>query len=243
MTARQASAWSRKSAPPAAKRSPTPTAADNGAGTRIVTQALDTFGRIDCVVNNAGILRDRFFHKMSDEEWDAVLKVHLYGTFNLSRAAAPHFKDQESGAFVHMTSTSGLIGNFAQANYNAAKMGIAGLSKSIALDLGKFNVGTRGKDAYTATKGGISSITRSMAVEYAPYRIRVNAVAPAVTKTARVLGLIDKQPEVVNKTGERQLLGLIEPNEVALTAMYLASDESKTTTGQIFPIDGGFSIS
>jgi NAD(P)-dependent dehydrogenase (short-subunit alcohol dehydrogenase family) len=111
--------------------------ADNGAGTRIVTQALDTFGRIDCVVNNAGILRDRFFHKMSDEEWDAVLKVHLYGTFNLSRAAAPHFKDQESGAFVHMTST---IGNFAQANYNAAKMGIAGLSKSIALDLGKFNV-------------------------------------------------------------------------------------------------------
>jgi NAD(P)-dependent dehydrogenase (short-subunit alcohol dehydrogenase family) len=104
-------------------------------------------------------------------------------------------------------------------------------------------VGTRGKDAYTAAKGGISSITRSMAVEYAPYRIRVNAVAPAVTKTPRVLGLIDKQPDVVNKTGERQLLGLIEPGEVALTALYLASDESKTTTGQIFAIDGGFSIS
>jgi len=114
--------------------------AEAGAGARIVSHALDVFGRIDCVVNNAGILRDRFFHKMSDEEWDAVLKVHLYGTFGLSRAAAPHFKEQGSGAFVHMTSTSGLIGNHAQANYNAAKMGIAGLSKSIALDLEKFNV-------------------------------------------------------------------------------------------------------
>ena len=118
----------------------TDSVAESGAGGRIVEQALDAFGRIDCVVNNAGILRDRFFHKMSDEEWDAVLKVHLYGSFNLSRAAANRFKDQESGVFVHMTSTSGLIGNLAQANYNAAKMGIAGLSKSIALDLGKFNV-------------------------------------------------------------------------------------------------------
>jgi NAD(P)-dependent dehydrogenase (short-subunit alcohol dehydrogenase family) len=104
-------------------------------------------------------------------------------------------------------------------------------------------VGTRGKDAYTAAKGGISAITRSMAVEYAPHRIRVNAVAPAVTVTARVAGLLKSQPDVINKTGERQLLGLIDPKEVALTALYLASDESKTTTGQIFPIDGGFSIS
>lgn len=118
----------------------TESVAETGAGERIVSHALDVFGRIDCVVNNAGILRDRFFHKMSDEEWDAVLKVHLYGTFSLSRAAAPRFKEQEGGAFVHMTSTSGLIGNYAQANYNAAKMGIAGLSKSIALDLEKFKV-------------------------------------------------------------------------------------------------------
>jgi NAD(P)-dependent dehydrogenase (short-subunit alcohol dehydrogenase family) len=104
-------------------------------------------------------------------------------------------------------------------------------------------VGTRGKDAYTAAKGGISAITRSMAVEYAAHRIRVNAVAPAVTVTARVAGLLKSQPDVINKTGERQLLGLIDPREVALMALYLASDESKTTTGQIFPIDGGFSIS
>jgi NAD(P)-dependent dehydrogenase (short-subunit alcohol dehydrogenase family) len=114
--------------------------AEADSGNRIVERALDTFGRLDCVVNNAGILRDRFFHKMSDEEWDAVIKVHLYGSFYLSRAAAPHMKNQEGGSFVHMSSTSGLIGNLAQANYNAAKMGIAGLSKSIALDLEKSHV-------------------------------------------------------------------------------------------------------
>ena len=107
---------------------------------RIIQTALDTFGRIDVVVNNAGILRDRFFHKMSVDEWDAVIKVHLYGAFHVSRAAAPHFKEQASGNYIHMTSTSGLIGNFGQANYAAAKLGVAALSKSIALDMQKFNV-------------------------------------------------------------------------------------------------------
>ncbi len=107
---------------------------------RIVQCALDHFGRLDGVVNNAGILRDRFFHKMSVDEWDAVIRVHLYGSFYMSRAAANHFKEQESGAFVHMTSTSGLIGNLGQANYSAAKLGVVALSKSIALDMQKFNV-------------------------------------------------------------------------------------------------------
>jgi NAD(P)-dependent dehydrogenase (short-subunit alcohol dehydrogenase family) len=106
----------------------------------IVQTALDAFGRVDGVVNNAGILRDRFFHKMSEPEFDAVVKVHLYGAYHVSRAAAQHFKEQESGAFVHMTSTSGLIGNFGQANYSAAKLGVAALSKSIALDMQRFGV-------------------------------------------------------------------------------------------------------
>jgi len=118
----------------------TDSVAEVAAANRIVQTALDVFGRIDAVVNNAGILRDRFFHKMSLDEWDAVIKVHLYGAYYVSRAAANHFKEQESGAFVHMTSTSGLIGNFGQANYSAAKLGIAALSKSIALDMQKFNV-------------------------------------------------------------------------------------------------------
>jgi NAD(P)-dependent dehydrogenase (short-subunit alcohol dehydrogenase family) len=107
---------------------------------RIVQAALDAFGRIDCVVNNAGILRDRFFFNMSVEEWKAVIDVHLNGAFYVSRAAAPHFKGQSSGCYVHMTSTSGLIGNLGQANYSAAKLGIVGLSKSIALDMARYHV-------------------------------------------------------------------------------------------------------
>ena len=114
--------------------------ADPLAAERIIKTAIDNFGRIDCVVNNAGILRDRIFHRMSVVDWDAVLKVHLYGAFYMSKAAAPYFKEQEAGSFIHFTSTSGLIGNFGQANYAAAKMGIIGLSKSIALDMSRFNV-------------------------------------------------------------------------------------------------------
>jgi NAD(P)-dependent dehydrogenase (short-subunit alcohol dehydrogenase family) len=107
---------------------------------RIVQTAIDTFGRIDVVVNNAGILRDRIFFNMSCEEWKAVIDVHLCGAFFVSRAAAPHFKSQNYGCYIHMTSTSGLIGNVAQANYSAAKIGITGLSKSIALDMARYNV-------------------------------------------------------------------------------------------------------
>ncbi|MDI3307646.1 MAG: SDR family oxidoreductase [Acetobacteraceae bacterium] len=107
---------------------------------KIIQAALDHFGRIDIVVNNAGILRDQIFHRMTPEEWDAVINVHLNGSFYVSRHAATHFRKQESGAYVHMTSTSGLIGNFGQANYSAAKLGIAGLSKSIALDMKRYNV-------------------------------------------------------------------------------------------------------
>lgn len=107
---------------------------------QMIEDARTNFGGIDCIVNNAGILRDVIFHKMSEDEFDAVIAVHLKGSFNVSRAAAPYFREQQSGSFVHMTSTSGLIGNFGQANYSAAKMGIVGLSRSIALDMSRFGV-------------------------------------------------------------------------------------------------------
>ena len=118
----------------------TDSVADWASAQRIIGSALEAFGRIDIVVNNAGILRDQIFHKMSPEEWLAVINVHLNGSFFVSRAAAEHFRKQSSGAYVHMTSTSGLIGNFGQANYSAAKLGVAALSKSIALDMQRFGV-------------------------------------------------------------------------------------------------------
>jgi NAD(P)-dependent dehydrogenase (short-subunit alcohol dehydrogenase family) len=118
----------------------TDSVADWASAQRIVATAMDAFGRVDVVVNNAGILRDQIFHKMSPEEWLAVINVHLNGSFFVSRAAAEQYRKQGSGAFVHMTSTSGLIGNFGQANYSAAKLGIAALSKSIALDMQRFGV-------------------------------------------------------------------------------------------------------
>ena len=107
---------------------------------RMVAAGLAAWGRLDGVVNNAGIVRDGMFHKMSEDDWDAVIGVHLKGTFCLCRAAAEPFRAQGSGAFVNMTSTSGLIGNLGQANYAAAKLGIVALTRAIALDMQRFGV-------------------------------------------------------------------------------------------------------
>lgn len=106
----------------------------------MIEQSMDTFGAVDVIVNNAGILRDVIFHKMTEDDWDSVISVHLKGSFNMAQAVAAQFKMQASGCFINFTSTSGLIGNFGQANYSAAKMGIVGLSKSLALDMARFNV-------------------------------------------------------------------------------------------------------
>lgn len=116
------------------------TVAEAVPASKIIRMAVDTYGKLDGVVNNAGILRDAIFHKMSIDAFESVIKVHLMGSFYTSHAAARLFREQESGAFVHFTSTSGLIGNFGQANYSAAKLGIVGLSKSIALDMNRYNV-------------------------------------------------------------------------------------------------------
>src|SRR5205085_10130896 len=113
---------------------------DPANGDKVVQAALDAFGRVDILVNNAGILRDKIFHRMSWSDWSDVIMVHLHGSFSMSRACATHFREQNSGSIIHMTSTSGLIGNFGQANYMAAKMGIVGLSRGIALDMQRFNV-------------------------------------------------------------------------------------------------------
>ncbi|MBX3479366.1 MAG: SDR family oxidoreductase [Caulobacter sp.] len=100
----------------------------------MVEQAKDEFGGLHAIINPAGILRDKMFHKMSDEDWDKVIEVHLRGAYNVSRAAVELFRDQQEGSFVHFTSTSGLIGNIGQANYAAAKLGVMGLSRILAME-------------------------------------------------------------------------------------------------------------
>jgi NAD(P)-dependent dehydrogenase (short-subunit alcohol dehydrogenase family) len=118
----------------------TDSVADWDGAQRMVRLAVGEFGRLDIVVNCAGILRDAIFHKMAPDDWRAVLDVHLHGSFLVSRAAADVFRQQGAGAFVHLTSTSGLIGNLGQAAYSAAKLGIVALSRSIAIDMQRFGV-------------------------------------------------------------------------------------------------------
>lgn len=131
----------------------------------VVASSIDAFGRIDCVVNNAGILRDVMFHKMPPEDWDLVIQVMLNGAFYMSRAAITHFRAQESGAFVHMISASGLAGNYGQAAYAAAKAGMVGLSKSIAIDAQKYNVRSNcvAPSAWTRMTSSIPETEENMA--------------------------------------------------------------------------------
>jgi NAD(P)-dependent dehydrogenase (short-subunit alcohol dehydrogenase family) len=138
---------------------------------------------------------------MSVEEWRAVIDVHLNGSFYVARAAAPYFKSQQSGAYVHMTSTSGLIGNLGQANYSAAKLGIVGLSKSIALDMARYNV-------------------------------RSNCIAPFAW--SRMIGSIPTESE--DQKARVEKMKLMQTSKIAPLAVFLASEQAKDVTGQIFAV-------
>ncbi|PJI47087.1 MAG: serine/threonine protein kinase [Pseudomonas sp.] len=109
-------------------------------GEKIVRQAVEEFGRIDVVVNNAGILRDKTFHKMEDSDWDLVYKVHVEGAYKVTRAAWPFMREQGYGRVIFTSSTSGIYGNFGQSNYGMAKLGLYGLTRNLAIEGRKNNI-------------------------------------------------------------------------------------------------------
>ena len=181
----------------------------------IVDDAVNAYGRLDVVVNNAGILRDVIFHKMTRDDWQSVIDVTLSGYFFVSRAAANLFRQQESGCFVHMSSTSGLIGNRAQANYGAAKMGVAGLSKCIALDMARFKVRSNciAPFAYTRmtatipadteqNKARVATLQKMTAAKIAPFTVALMSDS-AADVTGQVFAV--RNNEIVLFTQHRPL--------------------------------------
>ena len=178
-------------------------------GQRIVEAALDNFGQLDIVVTAAGILRDRMIYNMTEEEWDAVYQVHLKGTFNVVRHAAPIFRKQRGGRIVTFTSESGLVGFPRQANYGAAKSGVHGFTKVVAKDLGKYGV--------TANSIAPRAETRM-----------VDSIPEATREKLAENGLFPGKDEVS-----------WEPEDVAPFVAFLASDYSGPVNGQTFLVYGG----
>lgn len=190
------------------------------AASELLRTAIDTFGGVDVLVNNAGILRDRMIHNMSEEEWDEVIEVHLKGTWACGRAVIQHWRPlakQElssgrvkSRKIINVTSASGLVGAAGQSNYAAAKMGVVGLTKSWAKELGRLS-------------------------------INVNAVAPAAL-TAMTEPLM-QDPGAASARLARFALGRYgAPEEIAPAFVFLASQDSDYVTGQVLCVDGGLVI-
>lgn len=149
--------------------------ADPDGAANIIKTAIDEFGKVDGVVSNAGILRDGTFHKMTFDNWDAVLQVHLYGGYNVVRAAWPHFREQSYGRVVVATSTSGLFGNFGQANYGAAKLGLVGMINTLAIEGAKYNIKANAIAPIAATR-----MTEDLLPPEALAKLKPEYVAPVV---------------------------------------------------------------
>ena len=195
----------------------TDSVADAAGGENMIKQAVDTYGRIDILVNVAGILRDRMIFNMTQEEWDAVIAVHLKGHFNTVKPAAVLMRQQRSGRIINFSSTSGTLGNTGQFNYGAAKSAIAGLTRVLAKDLGRYGITSNG-----IAPGAATRMTQSVPDSARQLRAQAGIAANAV------------QP-----VQESQYVGLREPEMVAPMVAYLASDDAWNINGQIFNVAGG----
>ena len=182
------------------------------AGERIVGTAVDTFGRLDIVVTCHGILRDRMIFNMTEQEWDDVIAVHLKGTFALVKPACVLFRQQRSGRIVTFSSTSGLYGNSGQANYGAAKDGIAGMTRVVALDMGKYGVTVNAVSPSAATRMYVSIPGEARALR------AERGIMGAGGVTEGVRGV---------------------PEDVAPFTVWLTSDEAAHVNGHIFNVAGG----
>jgi len=187
--------------------------ADQEGGESIIQTAIDAYGKIDILVNNAGILRDRMVFNMAPEEWDAVVKVHLYGVFNCSKPASVLMRQQKSGRIISMSSTSGLIGNAGQANYGAAKAGIAGFTRVAARDLGKYGITV---NAIAPAAGTRMTVSPEME-EARRRRVERGEISEAQANAMRMPG----------------------PDDVAPIVVYLATDAAANINGCTFGAVGG----
>jgi len=185
-------------------------------GEAIIKAAVDAFGRIDILVNNAGILRDRMIFNMSEQEWDDVIAVHLKGHYNCTKPASILMRQQRFGRLINFSSGSGLIGNPGQANYGAAKSGVAGFTRVVAKDLGRYGVTCNAIAPGAATRmiGTISDQSREL-------RQRAGIGSPG------------GQPQ------QRPTPALRDPEMIAPMVAYLASDDAWNINGQIFHVAGG----
>jgi NAD(P)-dependent dehydrogenase (short-subunit alcohol dehydrogenase family) len=184
-------------------------------GERMIQTALDTFGQLDILVNNAGILRDRMIFNLSEEDWDAVIAVHLKGHFNCTKPASIIFRQQRHGRIINMSSTSGIIGNAGQANYGAAKSGIAGFTRVVAKDLGRYGV-----TCNAIAPGAATRLTATVPQSARELRTR-----------AGITGAASNRPPAA--------MQLREPEYIAPMAAYLATDDAWNVNGQIFHVAGG----
>jgi len=188
--------------------------ADFRAAERIVDTAVREFGAIDILVNNAGILRDRMLFNMTEEEWDAVIAVHLKGAFNCTRHAAARMREQRRGRIISMSSTSGVFGNSGQANYGAAKDGIAGLTRVVARDLGKYGITVN-----AVCPGASTRMTQTVSDGARAARQKSGTQSPGGQRTFQLA-----------HTG---------PENVAPWVVYLATDAASHVNGQVFFVMGG----